>query len=337
MLGRIFKTLFKEKKIDIPIIDYEQYKKQFEKIDPSKNLLEKKHLIAAMKKEDPSMIVGMLPYIDYEINKSRETALHLACKYNYIELVKLLLDKGANFHRQDKYGRTPLHICAMHNSLKIAQLLIDKGAGVGILNNAGETPLHKSAEKDFVEVSDLFISTKKILVNAPSKNGKTPLHLSIGMNCLNTTKLLLDCKAATYLRDEIGLTPFDCVRMNIDMIKLLSQYGLDLTNKAEMNKLFKNAIDFTDKDLVLYLLDLGAGVNTKFESGEYPLYLAIEGASSDDIQSSLDIIQLLIDRGANPKKVSGIPLLRYGTCFEAIKELEDTEIAEKILKIINKY
>eukprot|EP00960_Hanusia_phi_P055055 762853-Hanusia_phi.AAC.6 len=53
------------------------------------------------------------------------TALHAATLLGELEMVKELLDAGADPRVQDKEGRTPLHVCAMKGYLEIAERLLE--------------------------------------------------------------------------------------------------------------------------------------------------------------------------------------------------------------------
>ena len=64
-----------------------------------------------------------------------------------LEVVKLLIEKGADFKSPDKDGKTPLHWAAYSGKLEVVKLLIEKGADFKSPDKDGKTPLHWAAEK----------------------------------------------------------------------------------------------------------------------------------------------------------------------------------------------
>jgi len=62
-----------------------------------------------------------------------------------VDIVKLLLQKGASVTAKAKYGETPLHCAVRAGAIEIAELLIDWGADVNAQRRDGETPLHRAA------------------------------------------------------------------------------------------------------------------------------------------------------------------------------------------------
>ena len=56
------------------------------------------------------------------------TALHMAASHNQAEIVKMLIDSGANLRCKDEEDSTPLHAAAAEGNLKIVRMLFEAGA-----------------------------------------------------------------------------------------------------------------------------------------------------------------------------------------------------------------
>ena len=67
---------------------------------------------------------------------------------------ELLLERGAEIDARDEdSGATPLYNAASWGKLDVVKLLIDKGADVTARNKAGKTPLAAAEENGFKEVA----------------------------------------------------------------------------------------------------------------------------------------------------------------------------------------
>ena len=62
------------------------------------------------------------------------------------DVVKVLIEKGADVNALNNDKSTPLHWAASNNSnADVVKVLIEKGADVNALNNDKSTPLHQAA------------------------------------------------------------------------------------------------------------------------------------------------------------------------------------------------
>ena len=68
------------------------------------------------------------------INDKGYTALMIAIRKNFIDIVKLLINAGADLDIQDNEGDTALMMSARSNLIDIVKLLLDAGANVNIIN-----------------------------------------------------------------------------------------------------------------------------------------------------------------------------------------------------------
>ena len=70
------------------------------------------------------------------------TPLHRAAKRGHVDIVKLLLEHGANPNIQEnKYGYTPLHVAVKNCHVDVVRVLLEHGADPTIRDNEGRTPL----------------------------------------------------------------------------------------------------------------------------------------------------------------------------------------------------
>ena len=80
-------------------------------------------------------IILLLPDININLRDTKGyTALFIAAITNNIDIVRLLLENGADPNIPNNFGYLPLNITAQNNLIDIVKLLIDNGAD---LNNTG--------------------------------------------------------------------------------------------------------------------------------------------------------------------------------------------------------
>ena len=179
--------------------------------------------------------------VDALDNYSR-TPLHFAASnQNADQLVKFLIDSGANFNFVAKTGLvsdednqsrsgTALHIAAGRNYIKIAEVLISQGANINAYDGSGDTPLHDAARIGSLDVAELLINNGAD-VNACDKfRGATPLHKAASRGHTNIAELLILNGAKVNFRNFSGRTPLSSAETgrHSEMYSLLVRYGATL-------------------------------------------------------------------------------------------------------------
>lgn len=72
-------------------------------------------------------------------DKEGYTPLHRACYGNHVEVVKFLLQKGANLSAKTDLQWEPLHCCCRWNNIACAEILIAEGANVNAASEGGKS------------------------------------------------------------------------------------------------------------------------------------------------------------------------------------------------------
>jgi ankyrin repeat protein len=79
----------------------------------------------------------------------RSSALILAACYSRSNIVKLLLDKGADVNLQDHLGYTALMLAAKNGNEDIIDLLLEKGALLDLINDNNKIAIDLAQENGY--------------------------------------------------------------------------------------------------------------------------------------------------------------------------------------------
>ena len=265
------------------------------------------------------------------VNKRCQTALLLACNDGRDELVKILLDAGADPNITDKYGDLSLHSAVYGNcSTEVLQKIIDHGGHVNAANNEGESAILLAVCRAKKEIVNLLLISRadpniadangdaclhgavtvecseEILqdlivhgadVNAVNQSGRTPLVLSCFYGQKDSVKVLLGAEADPAISDE---DDFSCLhaavdgRCSKDILQALIDHGAHINAKRkDGTTALLSACRTGQSTSVMFLLDSGADVKIGKPDGNTCLYLAVHG------HCSKDTLQKIIDQGSD--------------------------------------
>ena len=108
-------------------------------------------------RRDPSLVKAS--------DEHGRTLLYLASKSGFYDMVKMLLQKGADINKVQRDGSTPLHGAAYFGHFLVVGLLLEYGAQTKLTNTWGQTALQESKSPDIEELiknasSDYIFSLK---------------------------------------------------------------------------------------------------------------------------------------------------------------------------------
>lgn len=235
------------------------------------------------------------------VNKYGRTALHYAAaeSFNGMGKMKLLIEKGADVNAKDKYDSTPLHTLVIRTKdVDAVKFLVENGADVNAVDNFGNTVLNYAKT---VEIAKFLVEEKGLDVNKPNKTGETPLMSAASMGIIEVVQYLIQKGANVKILDKkrIGILHYTG---NPGIIKLLVEAGADINNrnpegKTPLFNVLMNATTNTTK----YLIEKGADVNAKDNIGMTPLHQAA-------VYFYLEQAKVLIENGADVNSLSNTKL-----------------------------
>ncbi|KAM0431394.1 hypothetical protein ACHAPT_005371 [Fusarium lateritium] len=150
------------------------------------------------------------------------TALHKAAENGRVEIVKLLIDSGADVEASGDGQDTALHRAVAKGQMESVKVLLSLRADKGARGTQGKSMLHVAAENGRLEMAQLFVDINADL-EATDHEGNTPLHLASSSGKMDLVKFLLDKNANIEAENKSRDTPLRLAAMSEedDVVRLL--------------------------------------------------------------------------------------------------------------------
>lgn len=130
--------------------------------------------------------------------------LHYAIMFRNLEAVKILLEAGSDVEIRNKKGNNGLHLAIYSKHLEIIRLVLDRVPNINTITGSGETPVHLACNFQLVEVVDMLIK-KGADINIPdAENELTPLAYAVNLNNHQLVLLLIKHGADINHQDLYG-------------------------------------------------------------------------------------------------------------------------------------
>jgi ankyrin repeat protein len=260
------------------------------------------------------------------------TPLHWAVRADDLAKVNQLLAAGADVKAANRYGVTPLYLACQNANAAIIERLLKAGADPDAVTTEGETALMTVARTGVVEAARVLLDHGAKVDAREEWHGQTALMWAVNEQHPAMVKELIahgaDVNAAskvnTWERQNTaeprekwlplgGLTPllFAARQGCVECEQILLEAGAKInTTDPEGVSPVLIAIINGHYDAAAFLLNKGADPNLADETGRTALFSAVDfntmPASNrpppkviENQVSSLDLIKLLLDKGAN--------------------------------------
>ena len=225
------------------------------------------------------------------------SALTLSYLNKHKELVKMLIEKGANFNAKfiNKNDVTTLWEMALStNDTEVVELLINKGADINERDKNEQTPLMHACVNGNAKIAKILIN-KGANINEKDKNGKTPILLTFENGDSELTELLAGKeKAEIIAKLEMKFIPKNFIEAaktgQLKKVENFIEAGMSVDVKNDDGKTaLMEATSNNQKEVIKLLISKGANINEKDKNGKTSILMACENGNSE-------IIKLLVGK-----------------------------------------
>lgn len=214
------------------------------------------------------------------IDKEGNTLLACCAAHGLTEMLKYLIQYGANvnFHPPDR--EPPLSEAVQQNMPKIVQILLNSGADINYVDAYHKSLMHYAAEVENTMILEMLIAAKAPINLKEDKKADTPLHSAIReFSRPKILGMLLDAGAFINDRNNDGQTPLNLATnlKHSEAAKFLLNRGADpnLVNKVLQPPLYGASYN-GDIELVRLLIEKGAKLDMADENGVTPILIALQ-------------------------------------------------------------
>ena len=238
---------------------------------------------------------------------------YIAAKAGRLDILKTLVNFGADISQATDHGLQPLWIAARAGHVDIVEYLLELGVNVdNCINKEYGTALLAVSAIDLLDEGTTYIDEQDILdiismliehganVNAADESGWTPIMMFSQyefINLLSPVKLLHENGADLNVKNNYGMTPLmiSIMKRGTEPISdyfIKSGANLEIKNNYGQSALHRAC--YAGKiDMVEKLLSKGVDIDVQTNKGSTPLMVAVKN-------ENYKIVELLLENGADP-------------------------------------
>ncbi|CAF4175783.1 unnamed protein product, partial [Rotaria sordida] len=189
-------------------------------------------LLTRFKPEIEALGTITLHSIDNRLDLAEEvSSLWTATAVNHFGIVKLLIEHGnANINHLIKTHSTALRAACYHNNLEMVKYLIEHGADPHQSKKGNYTNLMLSAGRRYPIIVNYLVNELKCNINERDENGQTALYYAVRSGSLEITKFLLENGAINIRDDKRKVTPLMRAALfgEINLVEAFKDYCTDI-------------------------------------------------------------------------------------------------------------
>ncbi|CAF1414359.1 unnamed protein product [Adineta ricciae] len=261
-------------------------------------------------------------FINMHDPNTLNTALHIACKHNHLNIARCCLDYGAEVNSLNKEGNTPLFCAAEKFSKSCAKLLLEYGADISVVNNRKKTVSEICVNEEFqqtlITVSEFIASVIRALTQGDKEvldrvitdhvEGRYTLS-SLNSRFINGSTLL---HTACYFNNLPAVQRLVKLDVNLDVRDFQGKTALHRTR---------------DINIIKFLLECNADINATDADGNTAIHAKCAGERNKPLE--LEAIRVLHEYGAELDRCNS----KGETCFHLAARKGNTEVLQLLFEL----
>jgi ankyrin repeat protein len=184
-----------------------------------------------------------------------ESPLHVAAANSSTNMLRLLLDRGANLELRDTSGHTALQQACRAGALDVAALLLQKGADPESSRNqpsctspvalsSNRTPLHLAATYGHSNIVQALLEAGSNVQASTGDSNCTALHFAVEHGSENVVRYLMDWGADPEAENALSEKALKIAinERHDSIVRLLIQRGARRTSSTARDEIYLNGV-----------------------------------------------------------------------------------------------
>ncbi len=239
-------------------------------------------------------IISSLSADKLYININDFGILHHAISHGHHEIVKILLEKGADIEAKTKDGLTPLMFASRNGHHEIVKTLLEKGADIEAKTIDDFPSLILASRYGYHEIVKTLLE-KGANIEAKNIDGWNSLMLASQYGYREIVQTLVENKANIEAKNKYNGTSIMLASQNhhVEIVKIFLEKGADIEAKNKNDWLLFASQNGWHK-IVKIFLEKGFDIEAKTNIGFTPLIVASQYGRDETVK-------ILLEKGADIK------------------------------------
>ncbi|CAF0749022.1 unnamed protein product [Rotaria sp. Silwood1] len=189
-----------------------------------------------------------------DVNSSQQTffnvsVLWVATSINNFDIVKLLVEHGANVNHRTKSNSTPLRGACYNGNVEMARYLIERGADAHLAKENNDTNLMVSVCHKHLNMVTYLVDELHCDINECDINGRSALYDAVTCGSVEITEFLLKHGARNFraVVDQMSPLMWAAERRRSDLVDVISPY-CSLLERIEAQELLASTFICGNRD-----------------------------------------------------------------------------------------